>query len=195
MERLMRKLSQRYKRAKDETCKWDGLQSHLLSLFSNASAILDRLPVLVMKENYGALNDVDNITTDLPAKQVESLENIFLAMHNSLNDMDKVWKALEKIWRDACQLLKAEKMQPTQQQAQKCYGLRPSINQCLDGLEALYVMHRDEYVLKFSIISALSYDIRSHDLVALQSLLTDQPNIPKNEVKFIFDIFYAGENS
>lgn len=135
MERLVKKYEQKYRKAREEMDKWDALQLRLLKQFQNAAAIIDRLKVLGDKENYGVLKGFSHITKELPAKQVESLEIIFISMRSNL------------------------------------------------------------YLLKVSIISALSYDSRAGDVAALQVVLADQPNIPTSEVQFIFNIIFAEEIS
>lgn len=192
MDRLLRKFGQKYKRAREAVDKWDSLQAHLLNLFSNAVGILERLPVIVDGENYGVLKNVDGMINHLPAKQVQSMECIFAALQRTLDDLARVKDALEKAWSESCQLLKAEKLQPTSMQAQQRFSLGPSLNECVKGLEELFVMHRDEFYLKVSIVSALSYNSRLADAVAMQTVLAEQPNIPLDEVRFIFDFFYAG---
>lgn len=195
MERLVKKYEQKYRKAREEMDKWDALQLRLLKQFQNAAAIIDRLKVLGDKENYGVLKGFSHITKELPAKQVESLEIIFISMRSNLDEFNKVVKSLKKIWQDGCHLLKGETLQPTLQQMQMRVGLRPSLSDCLDGLKALYEMHLSEYLLKVSIISALSYDSRAGDVAALQVVLADQPNIPTSEVQFIFNIIFAEEIS
>ncbi|KAG5613618.1 hypothetical protein H5410_024899 [Solanum commersonii] len=53
------------------------------------------------------------------------------------------------------------------------------------------------YRLKLSVISAISaFALKpsaTDDLGALQQLLVDQPNIPKEEVQVIFEIIFAEE--
>jgi hypothetical protein len=56
--------------------------------------------------------------------------------------MDKIVKQFEKLSRDGFQLLKAEKA--TVKQAEQRVGPRPSLNDCVEGLQNLYIMHRDE---------------------------------------------------
>lgn len=57
-------------------------------------------------------------------------------------EMEVLCKSFEKLWRDGCQLLINEK--PTVQQLQQRVGSRPSLNDCIEGLHNLYIMHRDE---------------------------------------------------
>eukprot|EP01018_Ginkgo_biloba_P015006 Gb_14654 [translate_table: standard] len=59
-------------------------------------------------------------------------------------ELDRVVKALEKISRDGFQLLKGEALQPTVQQMQLRVGLRPCLNDCLEGLKAISEMHHAE---------------------------------------------------
>jgi hypothetical protein len=56
----------------------------------------------------------------------------------------RIKDALERLWRESIQILKAEKLEPTSNQAQKRFGLGPSLNECISGLEDLFIMHRDE---------------------------------------------------
>ncbi|BBM98706.1 hypothetical protein MPTK1_1g15600 [Marchantia polymorpha subsp. ruderalis] len=193
MERLVRKYEQRFRRVKEEMSTWDALHGRLVKQYSNAAAILDRLPVLVAVENYGVLGNELSMARDLPAAQVESLELLFRAMTNTLSDLSRVVAALEKVWRDGCQLLKAERQQPTASQMQQRVGPRPSLQDCVNGLHTLYQMHFDEYNLKVAIVSSLTYGSRGEDVSALQSLLVDQPNIPSTEVRYIFDLIDGGE--
>jgi hypothetical protein len=57
-------------------------------------------------------------------------------------EMEKIVKQFEKLSRDGFQLLKAEKA--TVKQAEQRVGPRPSLNDCVEGLQNLYIMHRDE---------------------------------------------------
>lgn len=189
MEHTFRKLAQKYKRAKEETDKWNDLQTHFLGLFSNAVLILERLPILTNSSNYGVL---EGISKDLIAKQLETLETLFIALQKTLRDFEKLKDSFKRLSHESCQLLKAEKLQSTSTQAQQRFGIGPSLNECIQGLENLFTMHRDEYQLKVASVDALSYNSSSNDMAALQSILADQPSIPPDEVKFIFDLFFAG---
>lgn len=192
MDRLLRKFAQKYKRAKEEADKWDNLQAQFLGLFGNAITILERLPMIMEIENFGVLKKVESMVRDLPAKQVETLESIFIALHKVLDDFKRIRDALERLWCESSQLLKTEKLQRTSNQAQQRFGLGPSLNECIEGLEKLFIMHRDEYQLKVTFVNSLSYQSSPADLGALQSVLAEQPNIPPDEVRFIFEFFYAG---
>lgn len=46
METMVRKLQQKYKKAREDMGKWDELQSRLLSLFKSATSIINRLQVV-----------------------------------------------------------------------------------------------------------------------------------------------------
>lgn len=192
MDRLLKKIAHKYKRAKEEIDKWDSVQAQFVSLFGNAVAILERLPMLMDTNNFGLLKEMEGMVNDLPAKQLESLENLFVALHQILNDFRRVKDALERLWHESSQIFKAEKLQSTSSQARQRFGLGPSLNECIEGLENLYVMHRDEYQLKVACVNSLSYNSSAADMVVMQNVLADQPSIPPDEVKFIFDFFYSG---
>ncbi|MCO5554050.1 hypothetical protein L7F22_007576 [Adiantum nelumboides] len=110
-------------------------------------------------------------------------------------DFERIKDAFKRLWHESSQLLRAEKLQSTSSQAQQRFGLGPSLNECIEGLENLFIMHRDEYQLKVACVNALAYNSSSNDVSALQSILADQPSIPPDEAQFIFDFFYAGHNS
>ncbi|CAM6115991.1 unnamed protein product [Calypogeia fissa] len=192
MERLVRKYEQSFRRAKEEMITWDTLQASLLKQFGNAAAILERLPVLIDSNNYGVLAEEKSMVRELPAAQVESLELTFRAMTSTLSELKRVRNSLEKLWRDGQQLVRAEK-NLTPKQLQQRVGPRPSLQDCTDGLYSLYQMHCDEYNLKVALVSALSYDIKSQDMILVQTLLADEPNIPSNEVQHILDLISAGD--
>ena len=89
--------------------------------------------------------------------------------------------SLEKIVRDGRQLVKGGSVKLTMKQLQQRIGVKPSLADCLDGLSLLHEMHQSEYLLKSSVVSALStltLKPSASDLGALHQLLVDQPNIP-----------------
>ncbi|XP_020093387.1 uncharacterized protein At5g43822 [Ananas comosus] len=192
MEATIRKFQQRYRRVRDEMGRWDELQSRLLSQFSNASSIIGRLQVLGDSKNYGGLRCVPAIREALLGKQMETLERIFCSMRETLKEFYDIVRSLDKISRDSNQLLKGGSA-PIVQQMQLQIGIWPTLADCMDGLKSISEMHRSEYALKSSIISALSWNCSSSDIAALHQLLMDQPNISKDEVQSIFDIIFADE--
>ncbi|XP_047253236.1 uncharacterized protein At5g43822 isoform X7 [Capsicum annuum] len=137
MEVVVKKYQQRFRKVKEERENWNELQSRLISQFTNASSIIQRLQILQDSKNYGALQCVEGIQEAVLLKQMNSLQTILFSMNETM------------------------------------------------------------YRLKLSVISALSAVALKHsgsdDLGALQQLLVDQPNIPKEEVQFIFDIIFAEE--
>lgn len=192
MEALVRKVQQRLRKAREEMDRWEDLNSRLLSQFSNAAAIISRLPVLGEAKNYGALRFVPNTREDLLGKQMESLELIFVSMWETLEEFNAVVKALNKALRDTNQMVRGGSAL-TAKQMQLQVGILPTIADCLNGLRTLCDMHQAEYALKSSIISLLTWKSSSSDIAALRQLLVDQPNIPKDEVQSIFDIIFADE--
>lgn len=195
----MKKYQQKFRRVKDEMCRWDELQSRLISQFSNASSIIQRLQVIQDCRNYGALKCVEDIENAVLAKQMESLQTILLSINKTMEEFHGIVSSLEKIVRDSRQLVKAGSSQPTAKQLKQRVGVKPTLAECLDGLRLLEEMHQSEYLLKLSVVSALPAlalkPSESGDLVALQQLLVDQPNIPREEVQFIYDIVFAEEIS
>ncbi|KAL6905361.1 hypothetical protein ACP4OV_002962 [Aristida adscensionis] len=180
MEAVIRKVQQRLRKARDEMERWDDLNSRLLSQFSNATTVISRLPAFVEDKNYGVLRRVPGIRENLVGQQMEILELIFVAMREILEELNGIVKALNKGLRDTNQMVRGGSAL-TAKQMQLQVGILPSVAQCLDGLRTLCEMHQDEFALKSSIISLLTWKSSSSDIEALRQLLVDQPNIPKDE--------------
>lgn len=188
----MRKVQQRVRKAQEEMDQWDDLNTRLLSQFSNATAVISRLQVLREDKNYGPLRGVPNIKEDLMGKQMESLEQIFFSIRQTLEKFSGVLKALNKALHDTNLMVRGGSAL-TAKQMQLQVGILPTIAECLDGLRTLCEMHQAEFALKSSVISLLTWKSSSSDIAALHQLLVDQPNIPKDEVQSIFDIIFADE--
>ncbi|XP_027093207.1 uncharacterized protein At5g43822-like isoform X2 [Coffea arabica] len=195
MESMVKKYQQKFRKVKEEMGRWEELQSRLISQFTSASAIIQRLQLLQDPKKYGALECVQGIQDAVLAKQLESLQTIMLSMNMTLEDFRGVSSSLEKVVRDGRQLVKGGSTVATAKQLQQRVGIKPSLADCLEGLRLLSEMHHSEYLLKSSVISALAKvsltPSASDDLNALQQLLVDQPNIPREEVQGIFDIIFA----
>lgn len=194
MEAMVKKYQHKFEKIRGEMEQWDNLQSRLLMQFRNASSIIERLQVIQDPENYGSLKYMEGVTDAVLGKQMESLQTILLSLHTTLEEFHGIVVSLEKILRDGKQLVKGGSMQPTMKQMQLRVGVKPCLADCLDGLRLLYEMHRSEYLLKSSVVSALpklALEPSASDIDALQQLLVDQPNIPKEEAQFIFDIIFA----
>lgn len=195
----MKKYQQRFKKFKDEMDRWDELQVCLVSQFRNASSIIGRLQVLQDPKNYGSLSGMDGIVDALLAKQMESLQFSFSSIKKTMEELGNIVRSMEKIYRDGKQLVKGGSNQPSVKQLQLRVGVKPSLEDCLNGLMLLCDMHRSEYHLKESMVSALPelfWKARNHsaqDLSSLLQLLVDQPNIQKEEVEFIFDTILVPE--
>ncbi|OAY33090.1 uncharacterized protein At5g43822 [Manihot esculenta] len=196
MESIVKKYQQKFRKVSEEMNRWDHVQSRLLSQFRNACSIIERLTVIHDSKNYGTLNSVHGIVNAVLRKQMESLETILLSMNKTLEEFRGIVLFLEKMHRDGRQLVKGGSSQLSAKQLQQRIGTKPCLTDCLDGLMILHEMHRSEYLLKSSVVSALPLLIlkpSSGDLAALQQLMVDQPNIPKEEVQLIFDIIFADE--
>ncbi|CAL5413846.1 unnamed protein product [Camellia sinensis] len=184
MEGMVKKYQQKFRKVKEEMSRWDELQSRLLSQFRNSSSIIQRLQIIQNPKNYGALKCIAGIEDLVLRKQMESLESILLSMNQTLEEFHGIVFFLNKILRDGRQLVKAGSIQAAPKQLQQRIGIKPSLADCLDGLSLIYEMHQSEYILKASIVSALSalaLKPSGSDLGALQQLLVDEPNIPKEE--------------
>ncbi|KAJ7961927.1 Pentatricopeptide repeat (PPR) superfamily protein [Quillaja saponaria] len=196
MEAMVKKYQSKFRKVREDMNRWNELQSRLVSQFRNSSSIIERLQVLQQSKNYGNLNFVGGIGDSVLAKQMESLNNILLAMRKTLEEFHVIVMSLKKMHHDGRQLVKGSSSRLTVKQLQQQVGIKPSLVDCLDGLLLLYDMHHSEYLLKSSVVSALSalaLKPSSSDIYALQQVLVDQPNIATKEVQFVFDIIFAEE--
>ncbi|CAA0838856.1 Uncharacterized protein SHERM_05431 [Striga hermonthica] len=188
---------QKFKRIKDAMSRWEELQSRLLIQFSNASSIIQRLQLIQNSSNYGALKCVEGIERAVLAKQMESLQTILTTMNNTMEEFHGVVCSIQKTVRDSKQLVKVGSSQLTSKQLKQQVGVKPTPAYCLEGLGLLEEMHQSEYLLKLSLVSALPAlalkPSANDDLGALQQLLVDQPNIPREEVQLVYDIIFAEE--
>ncbi|CAK7346011.1 unnamed protein product [Dovyalis caffra] len=196
MEGLVKKYQQRFRKVREIMDEWEELQSRLIEKFRNASVIIERLKVIQDGNNYGNLKSVDGIVDAVVRKQMESLQTLLLSMNKTLEEFRGLVLGIERMNRDGRQLVKGGggSNQLNAKQLRQRIGIKPCLADCLDGLIILHDMHQAEYLLKSSIVSALSaltLKPSSSDLGALQQLLIDQPNIPKVEVQVIFEIVFA----
>ncbi|XP_060199973.1 uncharacterized protein At5g43822 isoform X2 [Lycium barbarum] len=156
MENIVKKYQQRFRKVKEEMENWDELQFRLISQFTNASSIIQRLQILQDTKNYGALRCVEGIQEAVLLKQMNSLHTILFSMNETMEKFHSVVLSLEKMVRDGRQLIKGGSVQISVKQLQQRVGIKPSIADCLDGLKLLKEMHQSEYRLKLSVISAIS---------------------------------------
>ncbi|GMI98659.1 OPENER [Hibiscus trionum] len=193
---MIKKYQQKFKKAREEMSKWDDIQSRLISQFRNASSIIARLEIIQNTKNYASLNSIGGIEVAVMQKQMDSLQTILLSMRKTMEDFRAVVLSLEKLQYDGKQLVKGSSNQMNKKQLQHRIGVKPTLANCIDGLVLLHEMHLAEYLLKSSLVSALStlaLKPNSGDLGALHQLLVDQPNILSEEVKCVFDIVFAEE--
>ncbi|CAJ1960230.1 unnamed protein product [Sphenostylis stenocarpa] len=198
MESIVKKFQSKFRKVREEINRWDELQSYLISQFRNASHIVDRLQLLQNSNNHGVLNCVSGMRDALLEKQIESLRNILVSMRKTLEEFHCIVLSLDKIHRDSRQLVKGGSSQLNKKQLQQQVGMKPSLNYCLDSLMFIHEIYNSEYLLKSSLISALSemaLKNSASDLGALQQLLFDQPNVQTEEVQFVFDMIFAEELS
>lgn len=195
MEVMVKKFQSKFNKVREEMNQWDELQSRLISQFRNASHIVDRLQVLKKSSNYGILNCVGGVSDVLLEKQIASLNVISFSMKKTLEEFHCIVLSLEKMHRDGRQLVKGSSSRPTMKQLQQRVGVKPTLIDCLDGLSFLHEIYYSEYLLKTSVVSALSsmalMPSKASDLGALQQLLVDQPNILTEEVQSLFDTIFA----
>ncbi|KAL5073434.1 hypothetical protein RYX36_012418, partial [Vicia faba] len=186
MEVMVKKFQSKFQKVREEMSQWDDLQSRLISQFTNASHILNRLQQVLQKSsNYGILNCVAGVKDALLEKQIGSLNTILVSMKRTLEEFHRIVLSLEKISRDGKQLVKGSSSRPTMKQLQQRVGVKPRLIDCLDGLLFLHEIYYSEYLLKTSVVSAISsialMPSSASDLGALQQLLVDQPNIVTEE--------------
>lgn len=186
---MVKKYQQRFRKVKEEMGQWEDFQSQLLSQFTRASAIIQRLQVIQDSKNYSTLECVQGIKDAVLTKQMESLQTVLLSMNKTLDGFHSIVLSLEKIFRDGRQLVKGGSAAPTATQLKQRVGVKPSLSDCLEGLKILYEMHHSEYLLKVSVVSALAAvalkKSASDHLGAFQQLLVDQPNITQEDVTIV----------
>ncbi|KAG6420197.1 hypothetical protein SASPL_116717 [Salvia splendens] len=199
MESIVKKYQRQFRKIKDETSRWEELQSRLISQFSNASSIIQRLQEIQNLQNYGTLRFVEGIEGFVLGKQMDSFQTILLSINNTMKEFGGIVSSVEKVVRDSKQLPKVGSAQMNAKQLKQQIGVKPTLADCIEGLRLLEEMHRSEYLLKLSLVSALPAlalkPSASGDLEALQQLLVDQPNIPRDEVQYVYDIIFAEEIS
>ncbi|KAB2064865.1 hypothetical protein ES319_A09G050300v1 [Gossypium barbadense] len=162
METMIKKYQQKFKKAKDEMSKWDDLQSRLISHFRNASSIISRLQIIQNSKNYASLNCVGGMEAAVMQKQMDSLQTILLSMKNTIfkkifrEDFRGVVLSLARLQHDGKQLAKGSSNQMNKKQLQHRIGVKPTLTNCIDGLVLLHEIYHDEYLLKSSLVSALS---------------------------------------
>ncbi|KAK2657199.1 hypothetical protein Ddye_010251 [Dipteronia dyeriana] len=156
MEAIVKKYQQKFRKIKEEMNRWDELQFRLVSQFRNACSVIERLPVIQDSKNFGNLKSVGGIEVAVLRKQMESLQTILLSMKKTLEDFHGIVLYLEKIHRDGRQLVKGGSNQLTVKQLHQRIGVKPRLADCIDGLMLLSDMHNSEYLLKLSLVSALS---------------------------------------
>ncbi|XP_047325165.1 uncharacterized protein At5g43822 [Impatiens glandulifera] len=184
MDSLTKNYQGKFREVREKMSIWDELQTRLLLQFQNASAIIGRLQVIQNPAKYGALKFIGGIENAVTRKQMETLENIFNSMKKTIEEFHGIVVWLEKNARHGKHLIKGGSIKATPKQLQQRIGLKPSIADCLDGLQNLHEMHLAEYSLKTSIVTTISditLKLSASDLNAMQKLLSDQPNIPKEE--------------
>ncbi|CAH1414944.1 unnamed protein product [Lactuca virosa] len=192
MEATVKKFQQKLKRVKDDMDRWEHLHARLVSQFRNASSIIGRLQLLQNPKNYGSLKNLDHIKISIFTKQTDSLQKIMLSMTKTLEELNGVVLFLAKTICDAKQQVKGGSVK----QLHLRIGVKPSIADCLEGLQILQEMYQSEYRLKslvMSAIASLALNPSVDDLQALERILVDQPNILKEEVQSIYDVIFAEE--
>ncbi|CAL0328771.1 unnamed protein product [Lupinus luteus] len=144
MEAMVKKFQAKFRKVREELNEWETLQSRLISQFRNASHIIDRLQMLQSSKSYGDLNCINGVREAVLAKQVQSLNNIFVSMKRTLEDFHSIVLSLEKTHRDGRQLVKGGSSQPKVKQLQQRVGVKPTLTDCLDGLLFLHEIHQSE---------------------------------------------------
>lgn len=147
-EQLLHKFRQLYARASAILERWSAAQGRASGLLSSAASVIERLPSLSDDARFGPLAtrfpDLPRAARDA---QAEALDRVLTSLASELELFRELVGSLEKLHRDAAQLLRA--LQPPPKAAGGVRrGPQPSLVECVVGLQDLWRIHRDEAALK-----------------------------------------------
>ncbi|KAG6433290.1 hypothetical protein SASPL_104898 [Salvia splendens] len=144
MESIVKKYQRQFRKIKGEISRCEELQSRLISQFSNASSIIQRLQAFQILQNYEALRCVEGVEDVVLEKQMDSLQTIIITINNTMKEFGGIVSFLENVVRDSKQLAKVGSAQMTGKQLKLQVGVKPTLADCIEGLRLLEEMHQSE---------------------------------------------------
>ncbi|PRW32645.1 hypothetical protein C2E21_8234 [Chlorella sorokiniana] len=186
----LEKLRQLYSRAEAEVKRWASLQEQALSLLGTIANVLSRLPALEDARAYGALAGLPGhpqLKERLLAKQLSALDGLILQLQGCLGDMQVAVNGMERQAQQAQRFVRQDRsLMPAV--CAVVAGPVPSINQCLEGLDAIWRMHADELRLKYALAQEVRYDTSDGEMQQVRALFAAQPHIDSSRVA---DLLYV----
>mmetsp|Transcript_19413 Transcript_19413/g.26854 ORF Transcript_19413/g.26854 Transcript_19413/m.26854 type:complete len:195 (-) Transcript_19413:600-1184(-) len=185
-ERVKLKYIQLYKKSSDIVDQWSGTQALALALLGSCSSVLLRLPSLARKENFGPFQDTPQVVDAVRAKQMEALEATLQRLQQVLQSFQQYSNQLEKVVQDGRQLQQGLGEGGWGGAVRK--GPVPALGECQEGLEDLWRMHRDEWLLKKALVSIVGWDTTEAEFGQVQALVGSQPNLDPSRIEALLDL-------
>mmetsp|Transcript_4234 Transcript_4234/g.10245 ORF Transcript_4234/g.10245 Transcript_4234/m.10245 type:complete len:200 (-) Transcript_4234:250-849(-) len=187
MEQLLGKFRVLYGRAGGILERWSAAQARSAGLLASAASVVERLPSLADDARFGPLAAAyPRMPATTRDAQAEALDRIMSALAEELSLFHDLVASLDKIHRDASQLLLA--LQPPPKAAGGVRrGPQPSLVECVVGLQDLWRIHRDEALLKHALVMEFTCDAGVQELSRGVALFSAEPNLDPGEVRGILD--------
>lgn len=155
---LLQKFRHLYGRARSVLERWSAAQGRASGLASSAASVMDRLPSLSDDARFGPLvTRFPHLPRATRDAQAEALDRILTSLRDEMALFHELVVSLEKIYKDAAQLVHALQPPPKAAGAVR-RGPQPSLVECVVGLQDLWRIHRDEVVLKEALVGELHCD-------------------------------------
>eukprot|EP00879_Flechtneria_rotunda_P028400 GHRR01030507.1.p1 GENE.GHRR01030507.1~~GHRR01030507.1.p1 ORF type:complete len:175 (+),score=44.48 GHRR01030507.1:52-576(+) len=146
--------------------KWHNLHDVCIQAFSLANNICERL-------------EQPNLQEAVVRKQLASLDKALAVIRDRHEALRGVVRDMERLYVDANHKLSASR----QLWAHTAHtGPRPSALECIEALHDMWLMCRDELMLKVAAVGLIAISMPAADMAALFHCYADQPNLERDKI-------------